>query len=66
MRYYSTQRPVMPGSFPKPAGTTVREIENFDARTFCEDIGREAWGYVEYDAPLSDEDAKEYELVAAR
>ena len=66
MRYYSTQRPVMPGSFPKPAGNTVRKIENFDVRTFCEDIGREAWGYVEYDGPLSEEDAKEYELVAAR
>ena len=65
MRYYSTQRPVMPGSFPKPAGNMPSEIESFDQRTFCEDIGREAWGYIEYPAPLSEKDAKDCELVAA-
>lgn len=45
MRYYSTQRPIMPGSYPKPAGNPVVEIRNFDARVFCGEIGREAWGY---------------------
>ena len=30
MRYYSTQRPIMPGSYPKPAGNPVVEIRNFD------------------------------------
>lgn len=39
MRYYSTQRPVMPGSFPKEG---VQEIHNFDSRTYVPEIGREA------------------------
>ena len=65
MKYYSTQRPVMPGGYPKPAGNAVKEIVNFDGRTFCEDIGRDAWGYVEYGTPLSDTDVREYELTAA-
>ena len=52
MRYYSTQRPIMPGSYPKPAGNPVVEIRNFDARVFCGEIGREAWGYIEYEQAL--------------
>ena len=47
-RYYSTQRPVMPGGFPRKAD--VVEIKNFDVKTFCEEIGKEAWGYIEYQA----------------
>ena len=52
MRYYSTQRPIMPGSYPKPAGNPVVEIRNFDARVFCGEIGREVWGYIEYEQAL--------------
>lgn len=62
-RYYSTIRPVLPGSFPKKA--LVEKIENFDNRTFCEEIGREAWGYIEYREALSKEEADAYELVLA-
>ena len=40
MRYYSTMRPVQPGGFPNREG--VEEIHNFDTKTFCEEIGREA------------------------
>lgn len=61
MRYYSTQRPVMPGGFPKKAA--VEKIENFDTKTFCEEIGREAWGFVEYQEPLATEEADAYELT---
>lgn len=46
MRYYSTQRPVGPGTFPKLPENKVLEVHNFDAKTFCEEIGREAWGYI--------------------
>lgn len=49
MRYYSTQRPVMPGSYPNRDG--VEKIHNFDTKTFCEEIGREAWGYIDYREP---------------
>lgn len=35
MRYYSTQRPVGPGTFPKLPENKVLEVHNFDAKTFC-------------------------------
>ena len=41
----------MPGGFPKK--TAVEKIENFDTKTFCEEIGREAWGFIEYQEPLT-------------
>lgn len=62
-RYYSSQRPVSPGSFPKPVGNGVLEIVNFDRRTPCYDANCDAWGYIEYEKPLSKELARCYELV---
>ena len=61
MRYYSTQRPVMPGSYPNKAA--VEEIHNFDEKTFYEEIGREAWGYIDYREALTKEQAEAYELT---
>lgn len=61
MRYYSTQRPVMPGGFPKKEA--VERIENFDKKEFCEEIGKEAWGYIEYGSTLTKEEADAYELT---
>ena len=61
MRYYSTMRPVQPGGFPNREG--VEEIHNFDTKTFCEEIGREAWGYIDYREPLTKEQAEAYELT---
>jgi len=63
VRYYSTQRPVAPGTFPKPAGNKVLEIRNYDDKTYCEELGREAWGYVEYERPLSEEELQGLELT---
>lgn len=60
-RYYSIMRPVLPGGFPKKE--LVEKIENFDTKTFCEEIGREAWGYIEYREALTKEEAEAYELV---
>ena len=51
----------MPGGFPKKAA--VEKIENFDTKTFCEEIGREAWGFIEYREPLTKEEADAYELT---
>ena len=47
-RYYSTQRPVLPGGFPEK--DKVERIQNFDHKEFCEEIGDEAWGFIEYSA----------------
>lgn len=66
MRYFSTQRPVAPGTFPKPADNKVLSVENFDTfdgRKFCPAIGREAYGYIDYEKPLTAEQAADYELI---
>lgn len=60
-RYYSTMRPVLPGSFPKKP--LAEKIENFDTKTFCEEVGREVWGYIEYREALTKAEADAYELV---
>lgn len=68
MRYYLTQRPPMPGAIPSwrgANGVKPGTIACFDKRRFCEDIGREAWGYVEYEPPLDPKLAKQYELFPA-
>ena len=65
MRYYSTQRPVGPGTFPQPAWNKALEIHNFDSKTYCEELGREAWGYIDYERPLHPEQAAGYELYPA-
>lgn len=61
MRYYSIHRPVGLGTFPRTA--RVIEIRNFDYKTYCKEIKREAWGWIEYDGKLSKKDAESYELV---
>lgn len=63
MRYYSTQRPVTPGAF--PSGYQVLGINNFDRKTFCEEIGREAWGYIDFADTLPVPEMERYELAPA-
>lgn len=62
-RYYSTQRPILPGGFPNRE--KVEQIKNFDDKIFCEEIGEEAWGFVDYSEPLEKEQADAYELTLA-
>lgn len=67
MRYYSTLRPIAPGTFPKPNDNKIIDIVNFDYRKPCEEIdGHQAWGYIEYEKPLSEADANDYELMGVR
>lgn len=61
MRYYATQRPIMPGAIPRRSDIT--DIVNFDRRTFCPEIGRMAWGYVEFTNPLTQKEIDDYELA---
>lgn len=63
-RYYSTQRPFGSGTYPRQNGT--ESITNFfGGKIFCEEIGREAWGFIEYRESISPKEAKDYELTAA-
>ena len=64
-RYYSTQRPVDIGTFPKPPDNKVVEIVNFDKRIPVENETMRAWGYIEYQKPLTEQQADDYELRPA-
>lgn len=64
-RYYSTQRPVTPGCYPRIDGNKVLNIQDFDIRLYCPEIGRSAWGYIEYESPIPEAEASAYELVKA-
>ena len=61
-RYYSTQRPLSPGTYPKPAENQVSEVHNFDNRQPVEEGKMQAWGYVEYAKPLTAKEMQDYEL----
>ncbi len=63
-RYYSTQRPVDIGTFPKTKNGPVR-FENFGKREPVEQGRFEAWGYLVYDAPLTKQQTEDYELRPA-
>ncbi len=56
--YYSTQRPVAPGTCPTEG---ILKISNYNNRYPIAGIG-EAWGAIVYDHELSLEDAINYEL----
>lgn len=61
-RYYLTQRPPAPGAVPE--SVRVRACEDFGGKKYVQRIG-EAWGYVEYDHPLTQIQIHSYELVEA-
>ena len=63
-KYYSTQRPVDIGTYPKTDGGPVR-LENFDKREDVEQGQFKAWGYLVYDAPLTAKQIYDYELRPA-
>ncbi len=58
--YYSTQRPIAPGTYPKQGAVN---IVNFDEKTYVRRLGREAWGYIYYNEPLPEKLARDYELT---
>ncbi len=61
MKYFSIHRPVMIGSYPK--SQKVLEIKNFDSSEFIDSIGRQAWSWIEYEKPLTEKEADDYELL---
>ena len=63
-KYYSTQRPVDIGTFPRTDNGPVR-IVNFEEREGVEQGHYRAWGYLVYDAPLTEKQIDDYELQAA-
>ena len=63
-KYYSTQRPVDIGTFPKTENGPLRLV-NFDSREDVEQGRFQAWGYLVYDTPLTEKQIDDYELRAA-
>lgn len=63
-KYYSTQRPVDIGTFPKTENGPLRLV-NFDKRESVEQGRFLAWGYLVYDAPLTEKQMDDYELRPA-
>lgn len=61
-KYYSTQRPVDIGTFPKPPHNAPDEIMNYDQRVPVENGTFMAWGYLTYTRPLTEQDTYNYEL----
>ena len=48
-----------------PKDNPAMLIHNFNERQYVTEIGRLAWGYIEYDKPLENEDIDGYELIPA-
>lgn len=61
-RYYSTQRPVDIGTFPKPPDNKPIEIFNYDERIWVEGGTMRAWGELIYEKPLTEKQMYDYEL----
>ena len=64
-KYYSTQRPVDIGTFPKPSHNAPDEIVNYDQRIPVEGGAFPAWGPLTYTRPLTEKQAVDYELRPA-
>lgn len=60
MRAYSVNRSVSIGTYPKGFG--LSGIVNFDRREFVDEIGRPAWGCIDYGAEVPRDVLDRYEL----
>ena len=67
-KYFSTQRPVDIGTFPKPSGNAPVKITNYDrsGRVWVENGTILAWGELIYAKPLTDREITGYELKPSR
>ena len=65
-KYYSTQRPIDIGTYPKLPEAPEVELVFYDQRRPVEHGTAQAWGELIYDAPLSPEQASAYELQPSR
>ncbi|MEG1564871.1 MAG: hypothetical protein RR365_14280 [Bacteroides sp.] len=60
-RYYSTQRPVAPGTFPGHP----EELGNYGVNGADFDRLGKVWGYLDYEEELTAEEGRSYELIPA-
>ena len=62
-RYYCRMRPPMIGGL--PSSGKIVAAEWFHERRYVPEIDCMAWGWVEYDRPLTPKDVSDYELISA-
>ena len=60
-RYYCRFRPPMPGAIPRNG---LQNVCAFDVKDVVFD-NVEAWGYADYDRPLTEKEINDYELAAS-
>ena len=60
-RYYCQFRPPMPGAVPRPG---LVRVYSYDYKQRFDGVG--AWGFAEYDRPLSDSEVSQYELAPSK
>ena len=65
-RYYSTQRPVDIGTYPKSLTNPPTKVENYDGRLHVEGGAFLAWGEIHYAHPLTEGELRSYELAPSR
>lgn len=65
-KYYSTQRPVNPGTYPKSQENPLIGFTDYDGRSFVEGGAFLAWGELTYAQPLTERQISDYELRPAR
>ena len=63
IRYYSTQRPISIGTFPKPIGNEIINIVCYNEKSYSANLKCEAYGYVIYTKELTDKEVSDYELT---
>lgn len=61
-KYYSTQRPVDIGTYPKLRENPMIGFTNYDSRIPVEGGAFLAWGELVYGKPLTEKEAADYEL----
>lgn len=65
-KYYSTQRPVDIGTYPKSRDNPMIDFTNYDSRIPVEGGAFRAWGELTYAKPLTEKEVAAYELRPAR
>lgn len=65
-KYYSTQRPIDLGTFPKPPGNEPVELVFYDDRRPVENGTAMAYGELLYESPLTAKELEDYELRPSR
>lgn len=64
-RYYCKIRPPMIGGIPNRKYLTLVDAEAFEERRYIPEVDCMAWGWVEYDHPLTADEIFDYELRSA-